>query len=296
MSDRLSNHLKTGATTVARAWSVTRHDGVRLGFTDHDRGLQFDGIDFVADAGLTARAFEQSTGLAVDNTEATGLLSSDAITEADIVAGRYDGAEVCVWLINWRDVTERRIIFRGHIGEVTRVGQAFSAELRGLTEPLNREQGRVYHPRCSAVLGDRQCRADLSQPGMCAEAVVASVDGPELTVEGLGGFDDAWFAGGWLVVHDGEATGLSGLIRSDRRQADGSHRLQLWHALGARLAPGDAFRIEPGCDRTSETCHLKFNNFMNFRGFPHIPGEDWLMASPASAPQRSRASIAGTLT
>ena len=149
----LKDHLASGATTVARAYAIERKDGLVLGFTDHDRDLGFDGIQFHADSGLTAKALQQATGLAVDNTEAFGALRSDTITEADIAAGRYDGAEVRGWLVNWTDVSERVLQFRGTIGEVVRSGGAFTAELRGLTEALNQPQGRLYHARCSAVLG-----------------------------------------------------------------------------------------------------------------------------------------------
>ena len=84
----LLGHLATGTTTVCRAWAVTRTDGLVLGFTDHDRALQFEGITFKADSGLTGKALLQSSGLSVDNTEAMGALSDAAISEADILAGR----------------------------------------------------------------------------------------------------------------------------------------------------------------------------------------------------------------
>ena len=74
---------------------------------------------------------QQSTGLSVDNTEALGALSDAAIREADIEAGRYDGAEVRAWLVNWADVSARQLQFRGSIGELRRAGGAFEAELRG---------------------------------------------------------------------------------------------------------------------------------------------------------------------
>ena len=34
------------------------------------------------------------------------------------------------------------------------------------------------------------------------------------------------------------------------------------------------------CDKRAATCQAKFDNFLNFRGFPHMPGEDWLTAYP----------------
>ena len=90
----LEAHLGTGHTTVSRCWKITRNDGEVLGFTDHDRDRSLDEVAFQAETGLTAMALQQGTGLAVDNTEAIGALSSTAIREEDIEASRYDGAEV----------------------------------------------------------------------------------------------------------------------------------------------------------------------------------------------------------
>ena len=109
LSPSFKAHLETGATHVARAWEVRRLDGVRMGFTDHDQDLRFDGLTFTADGGLAARAFATSTGLAVDNSEALGALRSDGITEADIAAGRFDGAEVKSWLVNWTNPADRSL-------------------------------------------------------------------------------------------------------------------------------------------------------------------------------------------
>ncbi|MFN3847384.1 MAG: DUF2163 domain-containing protein, partial [Paracoccaceae bacterium] len=101
MQEELKKHFETGSTTVCRAWLVRRKDGVILGFTDHDDDLVFDNVVFAARTGMTALAFQQTTGMAVDNSEATGALSASSVTEEDIVAGRYDSAEVTVYLVNW---------------------------------------------------------------------------------------------------------------------------------------------------------------------------------------------------
>src|SRR5699024_7658383 len=144
-------------------------DGVVMGFTDHDGPLSFEGLTFRADTGLSALALQQTTGLSVDNTEALGALSDASIREEDIEAGRYDGAESRGWRVNWQDVRQRHLQFRGTIGELRRSGGAFEAELRGLTEALNRPMGRVYQKPCSAVLGDRACGFDVDTPGYSKE-------------------------------------------------------------------------------------------------------------------------------
>ena len=173
----LQSHLATGATTVCRCWAVYRKDGVVLGFTDHDLDLWFEGVLFRAGSGLSSGALAQATGLAVDNAEAVGALSDASVSEADLRAGRYDEAEVRLWLVNWADTSERRLQFRGSLGEVSCAAGQFRAELRGLTEALNRPHRRVYQRDCGAVLGDRRCGVVLGVPQWSAEvAMMAMVD------------------------------------------------------------------------------------------------------------------------
>ena len=276
----LSAHLATGTTTIARAWALSRRDGLELGFTDHDRDLSFDGVVFRADAGLSARALEQVTGLAVDNSEAVGALRDAGLHEADIMAGRYDGAALRIWEVNWAAPDERRLIFRGTLGEITRAGGAFRAELRGLSEALGQPGGRIYHAACSASLGDAACGFDLDTPGYFAETTLLGLsDAGQLRIDAVESVAPGWFAGGRVVVQSGLALGLIGHIRDDR-MTDGARVLTLWDSLRATLAPGDLLRLEAGCDKQAGTCRAKFANFLNFRGFPHIPGEDWMTAYP----------------
>jgi len=275
-------HLESGVTSVCRAWSVRRRDGAVYGFTDHDRDLSFEGVVFRASSGMTARVLQQTTGLSVDNSEAMGALSDAAVREEDLLAGRFDGAEVRCWLVNWADVDARIEQFRGTFGEIVRTAGQFRAELRGQTEALNQPQGRAYHRGCSAVLGDARCGFDLAQPGFSATVAVGSQTGAVVRVGAVPGVPADWFQRGRLVVVSGRAAGLVGLIKSDR--LDGAGRsVELWSSLGIALDPGDTVRLEAGCDKTAATCRDKFANFLNFRGFPHIPGDDWLASYPVSS-------------
>ncbi len=276
----LQAHLQSGLTTVCRCWAITRKDGQVFGFTDHDMELRFDGLAFRASTGLTAAAIEQATGLSIDNSEAMGALSDASVREDDIEAGRFDGAEVRAWLVNWAAPEQRVLQFRGSIGELRRAGGAFHAELRGLTDLLNRPLGRIYQKPCTAVLGDAACRFAVSLPGYQVEAEVSGFDGgTSLRLLGGASSDEAWFERGRLDVTSGSANGLWGSIKQDRRTEDG-REITLWASIGGGLAVGDQVRLIAGCDKRMETCRLKFNNFLNFQGFPDLPGEDWVMAVP----------------
>jgi uncharacterized phage protein (TIGR02218 family) len=282
MSEALYRHLESGATTVCRAWTVRRTDGTLLGFTDHDRDLVVDGIACRADTGLTAKALQQTTGLSVDNTEAVGALSDSSIREADLLAGRFDAADVRSYLVNWAEPGTWIEQFRGSFGEIVRAGGAFRAELRGLTEALNRPQGFAYQPVCSAVLGDSRCRFQTDTAGYFAEQAVEAVEDCRFfDFTGFSGFEDRWFEHGRFEVLTGEAAGLVGVVKNDRLTADG-RQIELWQSIGAAILPGDRFRVVAGCNKSAATCRNKFANMLQFRGFPHIPGEDWLASYPVS--------------
>ncbi|MBO9472027.1 DUF2163 domain-containing protein [Shimia sp. R10_1] len=284
-------HLQSGATTVARAWGIVRKDGVRLGFTDHDRDLSFEGFEFRASTGLTASALEQGTGLAVDNSEAVGVLSDASVRSEDIAAGRLDGAEVICWLVNWAQTSERSVLFRGALGELRQAGGAFVAELRGLSERLNMPRGRVYQRACSAVLGDMRCGIDVRDPAFSVEAtLVSQADRRVFRFDDLENFAAGWFTHGQLRVLSGESLGLTGLIKRDVSEPD-SRVIELWEALPLDVMAGDQLRLIAGCDKRFSTCGAKFDNRLNFQGFPDIPGEDWITSYPTKTGNNSGGSL-----
>ncbi len=57
--------------------------------------------------------------------------------------------------------------------------------------------------------------------------------------------------------------------------------------MGSSVQVGDTFTIVAGCDKSRETCASKFNNILNFRGFPDVPGVDKLL-STAGTMHRAR--------
>jgi len=276
----LQARLDGGATTLCRCWRVRRRDGRAFGFTDHDGDLAFDGTEFRASSGMDASAVQSSTGLAVDNAQAMGALTDAGVTEADIAAGRFDGASVEQWLVDWTRPDLRVLIFAGQFGEIRRADGAFEVELRGLAEALNAPVGRVLARGCDRRLGDDRCRFNLDAPGFRGEGMVAAAGpGPRIEATGLAGFEPGWFAGGALEWLSGENAGLTGAVKADAR--DGTRRvIDLWQTPGAAVAAGDRFRVSAGCDKQPGTCRAKFDNFLNFRGFPHIPGDDWVAAYP----------------
>lgn len=273
----LAAHLSGRATTLCRCWRLTRRDGVAFGFTDHDRDLAFEGTTFAAGTGLEAAEASRELGFAVGGGEVAGALSAAGITEADCLAGRYDDARVETWLVNWSDPAQRLLLDTASIGELRRADGAFVAELRGPMHRFDEERGRLYRATCSADLGDARCRVDLADPRYAASGTVAASDGAlGFRCEDLGEAAAGRFSGGRLVWLDGLNEGLAVEVKAHRRRGAGAE-VDLWQRMTRAIAPGDAFRVTAGCDKTFATCRDTFANVENFQGFPHMPGSNFLL-------------------
>lgn len=271
--EALAAHLAQDATTVCHCWRVTRRDGVVLGFTEHDRDLTLAGTVFRAASGFRPSDGEAENGMAASTSEVAGGFSSEAITEADLAAGRYDGARVEVFVVNWRAPDEHMLLKVQEIGEVTRAAGGFTAELRSFAHRLSQESGRVYNRRCDASLGDRRCGVALS-PWRAAGTVVSTGSGERVVAAGLEGFAAGFFDGGRLRFTGGANAGLTGEIDTTRAVAGGTE-LRLWLPLVLPPETGDPVEVTAGCDKSFSTCRDRFANGLNFRGYPHVPGGDF---------------------
>jgi uncharacterized phage protein (TIGR02218 family) len=270
--------LSSGVTTLCRCWLIRRADGLVLGFTDHDEDLLLGDVVCRAASGLDASEATARFGLQVDGGEIFGALADDALSEADLAAGRFDGAAIETWLVDWTAPAERLLLAAATLGEVRREGVAFTAELRSLAQKLGQESGRLYTGACTADLGDARCRVDLSAPAFCASGSVAALAGTSvLRVAGCDAYAPGWFTAGRLAFTSGANAGVACEVKRHTADASGV-TIALWQAMPEPIAPGDAFVITAGCDKQFATCRDRFGNAANFRGFPHIPGNDYVIS------------------
>ncbi|HSC17809.1 MAG TPA: DUF2163 domain-containing protein [Rhizomicrobium sp.] len=279
----LQAHLISGATTLCWCWKIVRGDNVALGFTDHDMAVIFDGVTYEAVSGFTASEVQSTLGLAVDNLTVLGALSADAITEADLAAGFYDNAGIEIWRVNWAAPEQRVLMRKGNLGEVKRGKTAFQAEVRGLAHLLNQPVGRAYGYSCDADLGDARCTIDLTGPLYRGVGTVATItDARRFTASGLDSFADQWFSGGKLTWTSGANANRAMEVK--RHGVVGSRvSIELWQQMSESISIGDAFIVTAGCDKQFGTCKAKYDNAVNFRGFPYMPGNDAVTSYPTQS-------------
>jgi uncharacterized phage protein (TIGR02218 family) len=274
LSPALQAHLDDGTTTLSWCWRISRADGVALGFTDHDRAFSFDGTEFEPESGFAASEIRSGSDLAVDAQDASGVLTSDRITETDILDGRWDNAAVELWRVNWSDTSQRVLLRRGAVGQIRRGRMAFVAEVRSLAHILGQTVGRTFQAGCDAALGDARCGINLENAVYKGFGVVTDLlRDRAFMASGLSGFNAGWFTSGTVTWTSGANAGrITEVLAHDL--ADNIATLTLLEAPVRPITEGDGFIARAGCDKRIATCGAKFANTANFRGFPNIPGQD----------------------
>lgn len=270
--NRLQTHLDTRSTTIAYCWRILRTDGTTLGFTEHDEDISFGGVTHKASSGFTPTARQYSSDMSVDNLDVAGYLDSNAITEQDIANGLYDNATVEVYFVNWQDVSERYLVQKGTIGNVSRDRLGFVAEVRGLSDELQKVSGRIYSRTCDAEFGDSRC--GVSKASYTETGTIVTTDGKHsFTTTDLSSYDSGYFSNGIITFTSGDNNNAIREVKTDI-STSGIRQISLWEPLNFSMASSDTFSIVAGCNKSFETCRVKFNNLVNFRGFPHIPPKD----------------------
>lgn len=271
ISSELASHMAGEVTTLATCWKLTLRNSTVMGFTSHSEVITFDGVDYLAATGFSPTAIATSADLAVDNLDIEGMLDSSAITESDVLAGLYDYAEVEIFKVNYQDIGQGRLLLRrGWLGEVSLSRHHFVAEVRGLTQNLVQMLGDLYAPACRAKLGDSKCGINILDYTFSATVTTKTSNqqlGASALIQEIGYFDF-----GKITFTSGNNMGISMEVKEYTPGA-----LTLVFPMPYDFMVDDTFTIEAGCDKRFETCIQRFNNAVNFRGEPHVPGIDKML-------------------
>jgi uncharacterized phage protein (TIGR02218 family) len=267
--------LERALLSAAFCWRLERRDGVALGFTTHDRDIRRGGLIYRAAPGMLPSSISITDGFDAESLDVEGALTSDAISAADLSAGRWDGASVHVFMVDWETPGgDILAVARGELGEVSIKAGAFEAELRSAIAQLDAPVAEQTSPGCRAQLGDKRCRIDMAgRTRLTRIAAVPAEDVVELAEAGAGG-DYSFGRLRWL---GGPNSGLS----SEVLRSAGAV-LTLAEPPAFPPAVGDLVQISEGCDRILATCAVRFANAANFRGEPHLPGIDLLTRYPGA--------------
>lgn len=262
--------------TVATWCRILRRDGVTLGFTAHDRDLWFDGVLHRAVPGMVPSAIRRTAGLDDDSAEVAGALTHEAVSAADLAAGRYDSARVRIGLVDWQTLA-RETIWVGTLGAVTEQDGGFTAELASRKAELLQSHVPRTSPACRAAFCGTGCNLNPSR--FTHEAVLTGIDPQSGSVTIACTASAADLIGGTLRWMDGPHAGSTVRIQA----VGASDELILEPPLEAELPVGLRIVVREGCDHRLDTCADRFGNAPNFRGEPFLPGNDLLARYPVPA-------------
>lgn len=269
---KLLEHYQSETTSIAILVRIDLHDGTKLGFTDVDKDIIYDGVAYNKSSGISPSAISSTSAMSVDNLDFEGLIDEEQFTEDDIRSGRFNGAILHIFRCNYMKISDGvEILKKGYIGDITMNNTGFSAEVRGLSQLIQNDVGRIYQPACDANLGDNRCGILIA-----AYTVTGSVEASNvgnIVYDSSRTEEENWFRYGLFTWTSGLNKGYSCEVKEFN---NGTFELQL--PFLNKIQDGDTYSVYAGCDKNIETCKAKFNNVLNFRGFPKVPAPETVMS------------------
>jgi len=271
-------------STTALCVRIKRRDGSILRTTSHDSDVAVTASGYEGTyrsvAALSASDMQFRATLAVDGLDLEGVLSeATGIPEREVAAGVYDMARVTVFETDWNDPSTVTPWVYGTLGNKSRTEEGgLRMEVRTMAQLLNQHQGDVNSLRCRAELGSgesapllRRCGKDLT--AFTFDDNVTTVLSARTVFIAVGLAQDAgYFSKGIIEFLDGDNAGA---VREIRLHEAGGI-IHLYDPLPFDVEVGDSIRVQAGCDKTFATCRDKFDNAVNFRGEPNIPGPTYM--------------------
>jgi len=277
LSADMQAHIANEVTTLCKCWILETRVGEKIGFTDHDTDILLEGVLCERDAGIEGSDVEERIGLNVNTSEISGALSSEFITETDIDIGKYDGARITSYVVNWKDSRQYMLDHVALAGEITREDSHYRIELRSLSSFLEQTKGYHFIRRCQADLGDKRCKVSLDKHAFRTDGTVnETLSEFIIRVDGIEQYEGNWFRGGLLTWKTGLNINRS-IEVTEHIKSEGSIVLHFWKPLPESVQQFDAFELRVGCDKEFATCKEKFANAINFQGFPHMPGNKFIL-------------------
>jgi len=272
----LQTRLASGTTSLCHLTRITRRDGTILRLTDHDTDVVFSGNTYSADKSVRIAGITSSTNNGIQSTNCDVLFTTGGITDEDVVRGLYDNATVEFSVVDYTNTALGEILLmKGIISVFSITDKGLGDfEIRGLLTRGNARVGEYYSAECRADLGDTRCGVALASYQDTATVVSVTSD-TSFVVDPAGSPANGFYSFGLITFNTGNNAGRTMEILSQAAES-GNQRIKLPLAFPYRPEVGDTLTLTAGCDHRTTTCKTKFNNLLNFRGEPFVPGQDIL--------------------
>jgi uncharacterized phage protein (TIGR02218 family) len=266
------------ATARCDCWKITRRDGTVFAFTSLDRPFAFAGAIYQPCGSLQDTATESSAEIGnAGSVTLTGLLTSEAITDADIYSGLFDDAYVECWTVSYGpnpDPGSPRRRAAGWLGKITRGQASYEAEVLGPGARLAQTAlVKFFTPGCRWVFGGPECTVDATALEITGREVT------EVVGRGIIVFAPQAVPSVTAIWNNGSVLWTSGANLNVLCQTEtvdwAAGLISLWDLTPFTPSVGDTFTVIPGCSYNKDGCN-EYGNYINFGGFSDVPGPDSL--------------------
>lgn len=272
----VNDKLLAGTNTLCVCLRIERTDGVKYGFTTHTRDIVLNSVTYTPDTGAAPTALQLRSDASVDTVDLKATFEAAGITKQELEGGLFDHASVYVFYTDYEDaVVDDVPMLSGRFGEYSHNLWSFDVSFLSLTDLLQQPIGRSVTATCDAVFGDARCGFDAAT--VEANHTVASDSADRITIAIDNTFTDEAATGVWtgarVAFTSGDNSGFSMEIDSyTLSNGVDPGEIVLVEPMPYDVAAAVTMTLTPACPKTRTACKDDFDNLVNFRGFPNIPG------------------------
>lgn len=274
----ITNELKTNigntTTNLVRCWKFILKNNDIIGFTNSNKDFVYNNVNYNHFSSCDIDNLKSNLDIENDNFEISNFISSDLIKYDDVLSGKYDNAKIEIFIIDLSNLNDGRVVLlNGRISDIQLKNNVFIASVSGLKDELNKTLCDVYSPICRASFCDTKCK--LNKNNYTFSGIVSNiVDKYSFYTNNntILSKSENYFQNGVIEF----TSGLNINQKTEIKQSlNGLFILST--ELPYTININDEFNVVTGCDKKFKTCCSKFNNAINFRGEPHLPGIDLLL-------------------
>lgn len=275
MSNALTAFLNsTNQIVSVDLYTFALKNGTTLNYCNAGTNITFNGTTWLAaPAGLSRSRMNWTTGVEVDEldidfqADPTIVVAGTPLLAAAVL-GLFDNCRVTLqrlFMQDWNTPVDAVLLFQGLAAPAQVLRQSLQLTIKSDLDRLNvMIPPNVYQSSCVHSLYSSGCTVKMATYKVSGTASGVNANGG--IVAGLAQPDN-WFQMGAIKFTSGLNVGM---VRTIKTYTGGI--VYPTKAFPYAIANGDAFIVTPGCDKLQTgDCLNKYNNVINFKGFPFIP-------------------------
>ena len=266
ISENLKNSLNKNSLNIVKCYNIFLKSGEKLYFTQNSNNIIFDNNTYIPNNGIEGNIINNGINLEIENTDIKGFIDSETINHNDILSGKFDNAEIEIFLLDL-NLNEKVSIFNGYIANISYQNNIFIANIKNKTLLLEKIIGDTYSPLCRCCFCDKKC--GLNKDNYTIKGVISEIINQlefNTNTEKIINKDNNYFTNGIIKMINGKNNGITTEVKKSVNNYIG-----LKFKFPFEINVGDQFEIIAGCDKEFYTCCSKFDNAINFRGEPNLP-------------------------